>query len=78
VEILILRWNILGLPDWKMPIYYYRRMRKMGLAEGIAYALIIATICQYFINWAAYWEKKFTLKENVSQQVDLTKVSIKD
>ena len=58
-----------GLPDWKMPIYYYRRMRKMGLAEGLAYTLIIATICQYFINWAAYWEKRFTLKENLSSQV---------
>ena len=58
-----------GLPDWRRPIYYYRRMRKLGLAEGIAYTLIITTIIQYFINWAAYWEKKFTFKENVSARV---------
>ncbi|TRY62200.1 hypothetical protein TCAL_02118 [Tigriopus californicus] len=55
-----------GLPDWRMPIYYYRRMRKMGLAEGVAYLLIIVTICQYFVNWAAYWERKFTLQEQLN------------
>ncbi len=54
-----------GLPDWKMPVYYYRRMRKMGLAEGLAYLIGIVTVCQYFINWAAYWERKFTLREAV-------------
>ncbi len=28
-----------GLPDWRMPAYYFRRMRKIGLAEGLAYLL---------------------------------------
>ena len=28
-----------GLPDWRMPVYYFRRMRKIGLAEGLAYLL---------------------------------------
>ena len=44
-------------------------MRKLGLAEGLAYTFIITTIIQYFINWAAYWEKKFTFKEHVSAKV---------
>ncbi len=44
-------------------------MRKMGLAEGLAYTFIITTVIQYFINLAAYWEKKFTFKENVSARV---------
>lgn len=66
-----------GLPDWRMPIYYYRRMRKMGLAEGIAYTFVIVTICQYFVNWAAYWEKKFTLKENISHQLNKKRVNKK-
>ncbi len=52
-----------GLPDWRMPVFYYRRMRKMGLAEGLAYIFGIVTVCQYFINWAAFWERKFTLRE---------------
>ena len=54
-----------GLPDWRMPIYYIRRMRKMNLAEGVVYLVLIVTVCQYFVNWAAYWERKFTLKEQV-------------
>lgn len=57
-----------GLPDWRMPIYYYRRMRKMGLAEGLAYLGLIVTVCQYIINKAAYWERKFTLSEQVAVQ----------
>ncbi len=52
-----------GLPDWRTPVFYYRRMRKMGLAEGLAYIFAIVTVCQYFVNWAAYWERKFTLRE---------------
>ena len=28
-----------GLPDWRMPAFYFRRMRKIGLAEGLAYLL---------------------------------------
>jgi DnaJ family protein C protein 1 len=58
-----------GLPDWRMPIYYYRRMRKMGLAEGLAYLVAIVTVCQYFVNWAAYWERSFTLREAVNAHV---------
>ena len=58
-----------GLPDWRMPVFYYRRMRKVGLAEGLAYLLAIATVIQYAVNWAAYWERKFTIRENVSAQL---------
>ena len=42
---------------------HFRRMRKMGLAEGLAYIFGIFTVCQYFINWAAFAEKRFTLRE---------------
>lgn len=55
-----------GLPDWRMPIFYIRRMRKMNFGEGLAYLILIFTVCQYFVNWAAYWERKFTLQEQVS------------
>ena len=58
-----------GLPDWRSYKFYFRRMRKIGLVESLAYLFVIVTIFQYFINWAAYWEKKFTLSEAVSTQV---------
>lgn len=58
-----------GLPDWRMPAYYFRRMRKIGLAEGLAYLIVIATMIQYCMNWAAYYERKFTISENVGAEV---------
>lgn len=54
-----------GLPDWRMPAFYFRRMRKINLAEGLVYLFLIVTLCQYFVNWAAYWERKWTLSEVV-------------
>ena len=51
-----------GLPDWRSPVFYYRRMRKIGLMEGLAYLFVIVTVFQYCIYWAHYWERKFTLK----------------
>lgn len=52
-----------GLPNWKSALWYYRRVRKVGLAEGAAILLIVATVMQYFISWAAYAEKKYTAEQ---------------
>ena len=48
-----------GLPDWKQAVYYYRRVRKMGLAEMIVILFIIVSIGQYCVAWAGYLEHKF-------------------
>ena len=32
-----------GLPNWRNPVFYFRRMRKIGLAEGLLYLIVIAT-----------------------------------
>jgi len=58
-----------GLPDWRMPAFYFRRMRKIGLAEGMLYLLVIATAIQYCMNWAAYYERSFTISENIAAEV---------
>ncbi|XP_055606198.1 uncharacterized protein F54F2.9 [Uranotaenia lowii] len=52
-----------GMPNWKSALWYYRRVRKVGLAEGAAIALLVATVMQYFIAWAAYAEKKYTAEQ---------------
>jgi len=57
-----------GLPNWKNPVFYFRRMRKIGLAEGLLYLLVIVTGIQYCVNWAAYYERKFTISENVGAE----------
>lgn len=49
-----------GMPNWKSALYYYRRMRKVGLAEGLAIVMLIISVIQYATAWAAYAEKKYT------------------
>ena len=53
-----------GLPNWKNPVFYYRRMRKIGLFEGVVYTLLISSLIQYAMHWASYFERKFTLQVN--------------
>lgn len=50
-----------GLPDWRMPVYYYRRVRRMGLFEMIIILFVIVSIGQYLVSWAAYAEKVYTM-----------------
>ena len=51
-----------GLPNWKNPVFYYRRMRKIGLFEGVVYTLMLTSLIQYAMHWASYFERKYTLQ----------------
>jgi len=59
-----------GLPNWKNPVFYYRRMRKIGLFEGVVYTLVLTSLIQYAMHWASYFERKFTLQENLGEQLN--------
>jgi len=59
-----------GLPNWKNPVFYYRRMRKIGLFEGVVYTLILTSLIQYAMHWASYFERKYTLQENLEGQLN--------
>lgn len=52
-----------GLPDWRSAVYYFRRVRKMGLVEMSIILFLIISIGQYLVAWASYAEKQFTLNE---------------
>lgn len=52
-----------GLPDWRQPVYYYRRVRKLGLLEMTFLLSIILTIGHFLIVWSVYFERRFE-KEN--------------
>jgi len=52
-----------GLPDWRQPIYYYRKYRKMGTLELSIIISIIFTVGHYLTWWVAYLEKKFEMDE---------------
>ncbi|XP_054262299.1 uncharacterized protein F54F2.9-like [Macrosteles quadrilineatus] len=57
-----------GLPDWKQAIYYYRRVRKMGLLEMSVILFVIFSIGQYLYGWANYFEKKLTVEDYVNSK----------
>ncbi|ESO00106.1 hypothetical protein HELRODRAFT_83468 [Helobdella robusta] len=50
-----------GLPDWRQPVYYYRRVRKMGLVELSILMSIILTVGHFLVIWSMYLERKFEL-----------------
>ncbi|KAK6743584.1 hypothetical protein RB195_010701 [Necator americanus] len=54
-----------GLPDWRQPIYYYRKMRKLAWYEAIIVLMGVSTIAHYLMMWAAYYEKYLVLKQNL-------------
>jgi len=54
-----------GLPDFRIPAFYERKVqvvRHIGLAEGIVTLLVLATLVQYGMAWAAFLERKFNSK----------------
>ncbi|OWF54295.1 dnaJ homolog subfamily C member 1-like [Mizuhopecten yessoensis] len=53
-----------GLPDWRQPVYYYRRVRKLGMLELLAFMCIILTFGQYLVLWSIFLEKKFSMEED--------------
>ncbi|XP_048479282.1 dnaJ homolog subfamily C member 1 [Plutella xylostella] len=52
-----------GLPNWRSAVYYYRHVRKMGLAEAAIISFIIISFGQYCVGWAAYAEKRYTAEQ---------------
>ncbi|MFT7813850.1 dnaJ homolog subfamily C member 1 [Arapaima gigas] len=47
-----------GLPDWRQPVYYYRRVRKMSNAELGFLLFLILTVGHYAVIWSIYLEKQ--------------------
>ncbi|XP_053321999.1 dnaJ homolog subfamily C member 1 [Spea bombifrons] len=47
-----------GLPDWRQPVFYYRRVRKMSNAELALLLFIILTVGHYAVIWSIYLEKQ--------------------
>ncbi|KAI5641730.1 dnaJ domain-containing protein [Phthorimaea operculella] len=64
-----------GLPNWRSAVYYYRHVRKMGLAEGAIILFIITTFGQYLVGWASYFEKRYTAEQILNSKTKKTKKS---
>lgn len=47
-----------GLPDWRQPVFYYRRVRKLSNAELALLLFVILTVGHYAVVWSIYLEKQ--------------------
>ncbi|XP_061878876.1 dnaJ homolog subfamily C member 1 [Entelurus aequoreus] len=47
-----------GLPDWRQPVFYYRRVRKMSNSELAFLLFLILTVGHYVVLWSIYLEKQ--------------------
>lgn len=57
-----------GLPNWKSAMFYYRRVRKMGIAEMFAIVFVIVSVGQYVCSWAAYAERIYTAESIIGNR----------
>ncbi|MFH4982006.1 hypothetical protein AB6A40_008715 [Gnathostoma spinigerum] len=56
-----------GLPDWRQPIYYVRRARKLSWYETFLVLLLICSTGHYLMLWGSYFDKYLTLSSNSSK-----------
>lgn len=56
-----------GLPDWRQPVFYYRRVRKMSNAELGFLLFLILTVGHYAIIWSIYLEKQLVRRLIIAQ-----------
>ncbi|KAK3715616.1 hypothetical protein QZH41_009608 [Actinostola sp. cb2023] len=58
-----------GLPDWRQPVFYYRRVRKMGFIEFFILLFLILTVGHFIVIWSMYLEKKFEMEELLTSKI---------
>lgn len=58
-----------GLPDWRQPVFYYRRVRKMSNGELGFLLFLILTVGHYAIIWSIYLEKQLVGDELLYSRV---------
>jgi hypothetical protein len=54
-----------GLPNWRQPMFYFRRARKLAIWQVGIILLGIVTVGQYLAAWGSYFEMKLSLVCNL-------------
>ena len=50
-----------GLPNWRQPMFYFRRARRFALWQVALIVLSIVSLGQYLAGWASYFEKRLSM-----------------
>ncbi|CAL8102103.1 unnamed protein product [Calicophoron daubneyi] len=54
-----------GLPDWRMPVFYYRKLRRMSNFELFIIFAGLSTIIHYLVLWGSRFEKVLTMEDQL-------------
>ncbi|CAH8662677.1 unnamed protein product [Dicrocoelium dendriticum] len=54
-----------GLPTWRTPVYYYRKLRKMSNSELFVMFALLSTAIHYATLWGSRFERCWTLEEQL-------------
>ncbi|CAH8466301.1 unnamed protein product [Schistosoma rodhaini] len=55
-----------GLPSWRTPVFYFRKLRKMSNYELFGLFFGMATVIHYAALWGSVFEKRLTLEDQLS------------
>ncbi|CAL8147850.1 unnamed protein product [Orchesella dallaii] len=58
-----------GLPNWRQPIFYFRRARKLAIWQVSVILLAIISVGQYLAGWASYFEQRLSLRESIESKL---------
>ncbi|ODN06282.1 hypothetical protein Ocin01_00433 [Orchesella cincta] len=58
-----------GLPNWRQPIFYFRRARKLAIWQVSVILLAIISVGQYLAGWASYFEQRLSLRESIESKM---------
>uniref|UniRef100_A0A5K3F3D3 DnaJ homolog subfamily C member 2 n=1 Tax=Mesocestoides corti TaxID=53468 RepID=A0A5K3F3D3_MESCO len=66
-----------GMPDWKTPVFYYRKLRKMSNLEiGLLSSILVITI-HFATLWGLTFERRWNLRERLENHMKRHKASEK-
>lgn len=54
-----------GLPTWRTPVFYYRKLRKMSNCELLIMFALLSTAIHYATLWGSRFERCWTLEEQL-------------
>ncbi|VUZ50544.1 unnamed protein product [Hymenolepis diminuta] len=66
-----------GIPDWKTPVFYYRKLRKMSNHEICALVTIVSITIHFATLWGFAYERRWTLRERLESHMKRHKASDK-
>ncbi|KAM3171940.1 hypothetical protein ACTXT7_015579 [Hymenolepis weldensis] len=66
-----------GIPDWKTPVFYYRKLRKMSNHEICALVTIVSITIHFATLWGFAYERRWTSRERLESHLKRHKASDK-